>query len=48
LPATGRPFSVRGVNLFELEGGKIKEQSDYYDAARFLIQLGVEIRLPGR
>jgi steroid delta-isomerase-like uncharacterized protein len=46
LPATGRAFSVRGVSLFEFSEGRIVRHADYYDAARFLHQLGVEIRLP--
>jgi steroid delta-isomerase-like uncharacterized protein len=46
LPATDRTFSVRGVSVFEFENGTIRKQSDYYDAARFLNQLGVEIQLP--
>ncbi len=46
LPATGRAFSVRGVSLFEFENGKIKRHLDYYDAAGFLHQLGVEWQFP--
>jgi steroid delta-isomerase-like uncharacterized protein len=46
LPATGKAFSVRGVSLFEFRNGRVIRQADYYDAARFLHQLGVEIRLP--
>lgn len=44
--ATGRPFSVRGVTIFEFEDGRIKRNSDYYDAARFLHQLGVQFQFP--
>ncbi len=46
LPATGKAFSVRGVSLFEFENGKIKRHLDYYDAAGFLHQLGVEWKFP--
>jgi steroid delta-isomerase-like uncharacterized protein len=46
LPATGRAFSVRGASVFEFEGGRIKKQSNYFDAAGFLMQLGVELGLP--
>jgi steroid delta-isomerase-like uncharacterized protein len=46
MPATGKPFSVRGVSLFEFESNKIKKQSDYYDAGTFLHQLGVQFEFP--
>jgi steroid delta-isomerase-like uncharacterized protein len=46
ISATGKSFSVRGVSLFEFENGKIKRQLDYYDAAGFLNQLGVEFLFP--
>jgi steroid delta-isomerase-like uncharacterized protein len=48
LPATGRSFSVRGATLFTFDNGKIKRQSNYFDAAGFLIQLGVELGLPNQ
>ena len=41
LPATGRRFSVQGVSITHVEGGKIVSQRDYYDRAGFLEQLGV-------
>jgi hypothetical protein len=34
------------VSLFEFEEGKIKRHLDYYDAAGFLHQLGVEWKFP--
>jgi steroid delta-isomerase-like uncharacterized protein len=46
MPATGKKFSIRGVSIFEFEGDRIKKQSDYYDAARFLHQLGVKFEFP--
>jgi steroid delta-isomerase-like uncharacterized protein len=46
ISATGRPFSVRGVAIFEFEKGKIKRHLDYYDAAGFLYQLGVKFLFP--
>jgi steroid delta-isomerase-like uncharacterized protein len=46
ISATGKSFSVRGVSLYEFENGKIKRQHDYYDAAGFLYQLGVEFVFP--
>jgi steroid delta-isomerase-like uncharacterized protein len=40
IPATGRSFSVRGACITELKGGKIKRNTDYYDMASFLKQIG--------
>lgn len=40
LPATGRPFSINGVSIIRLVGGKILSQRDYYDQASFLRQVG--------
>ncbi len=42
LPATGKSFSVRGVSVCGLKDGKIQHNSDYYDGATFLRQLGVQ------
>jgi steroid delta-isomerase-like uncharacterized protein len=41
LPATGKSFSVRGSTIAELKNGKIWRNSDYWDVATFLGQLGV-------
>lgn len=41
LPATGKRFSVRGASIMELEEGKIRRNSDYWDMAAFLKQVGV-------
>ena len=42
LPATGRRFSsVRGATIIELRGGKIRRNSDYWDAATFMKQVGL-------
>jgi len=38
---SGRPLSIRGVYLFELEGGKIRRSADYYDVAGILAQMGL-------
>jgi steroid delta-isomerase-like uncharacterized protein len=44
IPATGKRFSsVRGSTILELEAGKIRRGSDYWDAATFMRQVG---RLP--
>ena len=38
IEATGKSFSIRGSSIFELEGGQIRRNSDYYgwDMAAFL------------
>ena len=41
LPATGRRFSIRGASVLELQDGKIRRISDYWDTAAFLRQLGL-------
>ncbi len=42
MPATGKRFSsVRGVSILELEAGKIRRESDYWDAATFMKQVGL-------
>lgn len=40
IPATGKRFSdVRGSSILELEAGKIRRESDYWDAATFMKQV---------
>jgi steroid delta-isomerase-like uncharacterized protein len=42
MPATGKRFSsVRGSTILELDAGKIRRESDYWDAATFMKQLGL-------
>jgi steroid delta-isomerase-like uncharacterized protein len=42
IPGTGKRFSlVRGATILELEAGKIRRESDYWDAATFMKQVGV-------
>jgi steroid delta-isomerase-like uncharacterized protein len=42
IPATHRRFSsVRGTTILELEEGKIRRESDYWDAATFMKQVGL-------
>jgi steroid delta-isomerase-like uncharacterized protein len=41
MPATGKPFSVRGATTLELDGGRISRNSDYWDMATLLTQLGL-------
>lgn len=41
IPATGKPFSVRGASIVQVRDGKIIHWTDYYDGFSFLRQLGV-------
>jgi steroid delta-isomerase-like uncharacterized protein len=41
LPATGKPFSVRGSTIFEIAVGKICAVRDYWDLATLLRQVGL-------
>jgi steroid delta-isomerase-like uncharacterized protein len=41
LPPTGKAFSVRGVSVCQFKDGKIHRQSDYWDLATLLRQIGV-------
>lgn len=45
LPAgTGQPVELRGATILELAGGQIRRDSEYWDAATLLAQVGA---LPG-
>jgi steroid delta-isomerase-like uncharacterized protein len=42
ISATGKRFSsVRGTSILDLEAGKIRRESDYWDAATFMKQVGL-------
>jgi hypothetical protein len=41
MPATGKRFSIRGVTILELQGDKIRRDSDYWDAATVMRQVGL-------
>jgi steroid delta-isomerase-like uncharacterized protein len=41
MPATGKGFSIRGVTVLELRDGKIRRNSDYWDAATVMRQVGL-------
>ena len=45
IPATGKTFSVRGASISQLHNGKIIRNSDYYNLATFLQQVGL---MPGQ
>ena len=38
---TGKKFSVRGVSVIEVRGGKISRSLDYYDSAALMRQVGL-------
>lgn len=40
-PATDKPFAIHGVSVGELEGGKIKRNTDYWSLGEFLMQVGL-------
>jgi len=42
IPATNKRFSIRGASILELESGKIKRCSDYWDLAAFLKQIDLK------
>jgi steroid delta-isomerase-like uncharacterized protein len=42
LPATGKRFSsIRGATILQLHDGRIRRNSDYWDAATFMRQVGL-------
>jgi steroid delta-isomerase-like uncharacterized protein len=41
LPATGKPFEVRGASVVEFRDGKISRNADYWDLSTYLRQVGL-------
>ena len=41
IPATDKPFEVRGSSIVEFRAGKISRSSDYWDLATYLRQVGL-------
>ncbi len=41
MPATNKPFEVRGTTVVEFTDGKISRNSDYWDLATYLKQVGL-------
>jgi steroid delta-isomerase-like uncharacterized protein len=41
LQATGKQFSVQGVSIGRVEGDRVKENTDYWNLAEMLMQIGV-------
>jgi len=48
IPATGKSFSVRGVSIAELREGKVSRNTDYYNLASFLQQVGLLPEAPSQ
>lgn len=40
LPATGRPFEIHFVSIGELEDGRIRRITEYWNMVEFLVQIG--------
>jgi steroid delta-isomerase-like uncharacterized protein len=40
LPATGKPFTLRGASILELSSGQLARCTDYWDMVSFLKQIG--------
>ena len=48
LPATNKPFRIRGVSIGERDGeGRIVRNRDYWNLADYLVQVGILPELPG-
>ena len=41
MPATNRPFKIRGVSVAKVVDGEFASYRDYYDLAGFLVQVGL-------
>jgi steroid delta-isomerase-like uncharacterized protein len=41
LPATGRPVRARGVTIWRIADGRIREEWSVFDQARVMVQLGL-------
>jgi steroid delta-isomerase-like uncharacterized protein len=48
IPATGKRFSVRGASIIEIHNGKIRRETDYYNALTMMQQLGVMPSTPSK
>ncbi len=47
IPATGKQVTMRGITLYRLEGGKVREMYWNYDVFGLLVQIGA-IPAPGQ
>lgn len=41
LPATGKPYAIRGVSVGTFEGGLIKANRDYWNALALMAEVGL-------
>jgi predicted ester cyclase len=41
IPATGRSATLQFVDVYEVVGGKIKSQHNYFDSGALMAQLGI-------
>lgn len=41
MPPSGKAFTIRGVSIGTVDGGKIAKNTDYWDMAAFLGQIGM-------
>jgi steroid delta-isomerase-like uncharacterized protein len=41
MPATGKEYSIRGTSIREMRNGKVIRDSDYWNLASFLQQVGI-------
>ena len=41
LPATGKPFRIRGCGVGRVDDDKIVELTEYWNMAAFLMQVGI-------
>jgi len=41
LPATNKPFEVRGATVVEFTDGKISRDADYWDLGTYMKQVGL-------
>ncbi|MFC2085149.1 nuclear transport factor 2 family protein [Bacteroidota bacterium] len=46
IEATGKPFTIKGITVYEFKDGKIKRNTDYYNPGGFLYQLGIKFIFP--
>jgi len=46
LPATGKSVSVRAASIIEMQGDKIKRNTNYFNMASLMQQLGVMPEMP--
>src|SRR4030042_61695 len=41
MPATGKSYSIRGTSIMQISGDKVSRQSDYWNMASLLQQVGI-------